>query len=74
MSSNKPPLDPSDMKANQKAMGVDSFEVKDPTLAMKVAMPDAVSKATNDAMVKSAPNLPFKLFGLEKLFKKKDVS
>lgn len=75
MSQNKPPIDPSDMSANQKdLLGVDSFQVKDPTLGMKIDQNQAVSAQTNAAMTKDAPNLPFKLFGIEKLFKKKDVT
>lgn len=69
-----PGIDPSDMSNNQASMfGVHSFNVQqsqaDCEDHVKVNVPiHAVDTSVNQSFVDSAPNLPFKLFGLEHLF------
>lgn len=70
---NGPTIDPSDMTDNQETMlGSSTFKVTDPTGDTVEGEREAVDASVNQAMVDQAPNLPFKLFGLERLFKKKN--
>ena len=72
-----PAIDPADMEANQKSMlGVSTFNVQQQEAAAEnsVKLPvnqNAIDTTVNQSFVDSAPNLPFKLFGLEKLFSRK---
>jgi hypothetical protein len=70
-----PPIDPADMAGNQQSMfGVPTFNVaaQEKAIEGSVVIPavnqSVVDASVNASFVKDAPNLPFKLFGLEKLF------
>lgn len=69
-----PAIDLNDVSNNQEKMfGVHTFNVQqfqaDSDAHVKISIPEnAVDTSVNKSFVDSAPNLPFKLFGLEKLF------